>query len=61
MDDEHRTPRFTFRNHNRARVEAALDQHGGEEIEACVRQATEERRGDQERFQIEGADSHDPI
>src|SRR5258708_6504280 len=26
--DEHRAPRFTFRNHSGAGVEAALDQHG---------------------------------
>ena len=45
-------------NDRGAGVEAALDQHRDQEIEACVREATEERRGEQECFQIGRADSH---
>jgi MFS family permease len=52
LNDEHRMARLAFRHDGGAGIEAALDQHRDQEIEACVREATEERRGEQERFQI---------
>ena len=58
VNDEHRAPWLAFRHHRGTGVEAALDQHGDQEFEACIRKATEERRGEQERFQIGRADSH---
>jgi hypothetical protein len=58
VNNKHRTPRFSLRDHGGAGVEAALGEHGDQQIEARVREATEKRGGDQERFQIGGADGH---
>src|SRR6185437_16426666 len=58
MNNVHRAPGFSFRHDCGAVVEAALDQHRNQKIEACARKPAKKRGGEQERFQIEGAVSH---
>src|SRR6516165_1216989 len=58
VNDEHRAPRFSFRYDGCTGVEAALDQHRDQEIDARIREATEKRCGEQELFQIGRAGSH---
>src|SRR5207302_7992543 len=58
VNDEHGAPRLAFPDDGGTGVEAALDQHCDQEIEACLCEAAEVRRGELDRFQVGGTDSH---
>src|SRR3954451_9264456 len=58
MDDVQRAPGLAFFHDRGAGIEAALDQHRDQQIEAWLGEAAEERRREQERFQDGRTDSH---